>query len=292
MMTIRHALALAPLALGTLVFGAGCELLGSTSGGLSGMACPELRGGDALSAQFSVDARANGKVRAFVQAAQDLTGVSVQAEAEIAEACTRMGQDLGLPPQAMAAKNEPGGRASGACANVAARIDAILRAGAGVQVQVTPPSCQASADAGARCSASCGAQGQAAAGPQGAAAGGDAECAASCRAHADIHASCSPALVVARPTAASADAARLAATLQANLPLLLHAQIALGKRVLADAQVVGQVGAALPKIVGQAGARALACIGAAAEATASASARLNVSVQASASVSGRVGAGG
>ena len=95
-----------------------------------------------------------------------------------------------------------------------------------------------------------------------------------------------------RPRAGTPDAQRLAATLQANLPLLLHAQIALGKRVLASAQVVAQVGAALPKIVGQAGAHAIACIGAATEATASASARLNVSVQASVSVSGRVGAGG
>ncbi len=292
MPTPRHATALASLASLALLGASGCELLGSASGAVAGLACPELRGGDALSAQFSVDARANGKVRAFVQAAKDLAGVSVQAEAEITEACSRMGADLGLPPAAMAPRGEAGGRASGACGNVAARIDAILRAGGGVEVQVTPPSCQASADAGARCSGACGAQGQAAAGPQGGQASGDAECNASCKAHADVNASCSPVVVLVRPRAGTPDAQRLAATLQANLPLLLHAQIALGKRVLASAQVVAQVGAALPKIVGQAGAHAIACIGAATEATASASARLNVSVQASVSVSGRVGAGG
>lgn len=292
MLTPRHAVVVVALGSFGLLSASGCELLGGASGGLAGMACPELTGGDALSAQFSMDARANGKVRAFVQAAKDLAGVSVQAEAEIAEACGRMGTDLGVPPAAMAPRNESGGRASGACAAVSARIDAILRAGASVQVSVTPPACQASAEAGARCSGSCNAQGGAAAGPRGAAAGGDAECAASCKAHADVHAACSPAMVVVRPTAATSDAMRLTATLQANLPLLLHAQLALGKRILGDAQVVAQVGAALPRLLGQAGVHALACIGAAADATASASARLKVSVQASASVSGRVGVGG
>jgi hypothetical protein len=85
-------------------------------------------------------------------------------------------------------------------------------------------------------------------------------------------------------------AGRLVATLQANLPALLHAEVALGRRLIGDAQVVGQVGAQLPKIVGKAGVHALACIGAAAEASASASVRINVSVRASASVTGRVGA--
>jgi hypothetical protein len=85
-------------------------------------------------------------------------------------------------------------------------------------------------------------------------------------------------------------AARLAATLQANLPYLLHAQIGLGQRLTGDFRTVAQVGANLPKIVGNAGAHALACIGAAANASAQASARVNVSFQASASVSGKVGA--
>jgi hypothetical protein len=86
-------------------------------------------------------------------------------------------------------------------------------------------------------------------------------------------------------------AGRLAATLQSNLPALLHAQIALGKRILGDVRVVVDVGAQLPKVVGDAGAQALACIAAGAHASAQASARIHVSVEASASVSGRVGAG-
>jgi hypothetical protein len=85
-------------------------------------------------------------------------------------------------------------------------------------------------------------------------------------------------------------AMRLMATLRANLPALLHAEIALGKRVLQDARVVVEVGAQLPKVIGEAGAQAMACVAAASSASVRASARINVSVQASASVSGRVGA--
>jgi hypothetical protein len=65
--------------------------------------------------------------------------------------------------------------------------------------------------------------------------------------------------------------------------------VTLGQRLLGDAKIVAQVGAQLPKLVGNAGAEAVACIAAAADVAASASIRIEVSVRASASVSGRVG---
>jgi hypothetical protein len=119
----------------------------------------------------------------------------------------------------------------------------------------------------------------------------DAECNASCQAHANFNAQCTPAQVNVQVNQNLEMAGRLAATLQANLPLLLHAEVALGRRLVNDARVVVQVGAQLPKIIGDAGAQAIACVAAAGSATVKASARINVSVQASASVTGRVGAG-
>src|SRR5262245_54000980 len=69
-----------------------CGAYGRGFGGLDAAACPELSGNvDALHAQMSADERANIKVRAFVQAAKDLGAVSLQIEAEAAEACRRMG---------------------------------------------------------------------------------------------------------------------------------------------------------------------------------------------------------
>ncbi|HSN99877.1 MAG TPA: hypothetical protein VLS89_16385, partial [Candidatus Nanopelagicales bacterium] len=103
---------------------------------------------------------------------------------------------------------------------------------------------------------------------------------------------CTPALVNVRGVPNNEMSLRLLTTLQANLPALLYAEIGLGRRLIQDAQVVVQVGAQLPRVVGQAGAHALACAGAAADVAASASVRLNVSVRASASISGRVGATG
>lgn len=120
----------------------------------------------------------------------------------------------------------------------------------------------------------------------------DAECNASCTAQANFRASCTPAEVYVQTWPDGQSAAMLAATLQANLPKLLHAEFALGKRLINDAQVVVQVGGQLPKIIGQAGLQALACVGAAADASVKASVRVQVSVQASASVSGRAGVQG
>ncbi len=120
----------------------------------------------------------------------------------------------------------------------------------------------------------------------------DAECNASCTAQANFRASCSQAEVLVQTWPESQSAAALAATLQANLPGLLQAEFALGKRLLQDAQVVVQVGGQLPKIIGQAGVQALACVGAAANVSLQASVRVQVSVEASASVSGRAGVQG
>lgn len=339
----------------------GCDQFGQ-GGGFGKAMCPELGGGDPLSAQFSANARANGKLRAFVQASKDLAAVSLHIEAEVADVCRRMGADLGVSPQEMQPRSEAGGQASGACAAVSARIDAIMRQGVQVQVAVTPPVCQANVNAQARCSGSCSAQldpGQIVAQCQPARLSGfcqgrcigrcegrcngqcrgqcsqldgqgrcvgqcngecdggcdatchaqcqgqwqapkcegmvqgpsaDAECEASCRAHADVNASCTAPAVQVRVNQNAEMAMRLMNTLQANLPRLVYAEVALGKRLIGDARTVVQVGAQLPNIVGDAGAKAFACIGASAEASAAASARIDVSVRASVSVTGKVGA--
>lgn len=254
----------------------GCSAFGGAKIGQA--ACPALRpGADALSARFSAQAQVDAKVKTFVQAAKDMAAVSEQIEAEATGACLRMGADLGLSSAQMRAQKGPGGAAKGACGALAMQIDGILRQGVRLQATVQPPACQANAQAHARCSGACNVQ-------------ADAECNASCKAHANVHASCTPAQVTVQASEGAQMAARLVQTLQANLPQLLHAQITLGQRLMADAKVVAQIGSQLPNMVGQAGAQALACIGAAADAAASASIRIQVSVQASASVSGRAGA--
>ena len=356
-----NRLAFAPFVAGLGLVVASCD--GGLGGGLGQAACPQMRAdADALSANYSADVRANAKIRAFMQAAKDIAAVSVQIESMAADACFRMGTDLGLRPDQMQPAQGPGGRAKGACDALAIAIDGIFRQGIQVRATATPPQCQMNAQAEARCQGACSAQvdpGQIVASCEPARLSGycqgtcvgrcdgncngqctgqcsqqdaqgrcvgrcegdcqgscdatcharcegqwqapqcegqvtppsaDAECNASCRAHANVQAQCTPAQVQVQVGQNVEMAARLAATLQANLPQLLHAQLALGQRLMGDVQVVVDVGAQLPRIVGNAGAQALACIAAASEASVQASASIRVSVQASASVSGRVGA--
>lgn len=117
-----------------------------------------------------------------------------------------------------------------------------------------------------------------------------AECKASCDAHASFKAQCEPGHVSVKADANVERVAKLAATLRANLPQLIKAQVGMGKRVLGDVETVVRLGAELPSAIGKAGAEAIACVAAGAQASAEASARIRVSVEASASVSGKVGA--
>lgn len=341
-----------------------CDVLGGATGPLAGAACPELLGG-AMAGRFTADAKANGTLRAFVQASADLRDVAAAMEAQVAAACLRMGADLGVPPQAMQPTNEPGGHADGACRAVLARIDGILAAAGNAQLAVsyTPPECRFAGDAYAACAAQCNvsvdpgqviarcqpghlsgtcqgvcqgscdgvcngtcqgacssrnALGLCAGECSGACTGqctatchaqcqgqwvaprcdvdarapsADAKCDASCKAHAEITASCTPARVVVQGSATQ-DVARLAATLQANLPALLTAQIGYGKRLAADVQALGDTGADLVRVLGDVGAHAQACAAAAGAVLVQAQASIRVTVTVSASVTGRVGAAG
>ena len=93
----RGAVALTLVGMSTAIGAAGCSELGL--GGVGGAMCPELkRPGDVLSTQFSANAQASAKIAAFVQASKDMAAVSTAIEAQVADACRRMGADLGIPP--------------------------------------------------------------------------------------------------------------------------------------------------------------------------------------------------
>lgn len=333
-------------------------------GNLGTVACPELRPDvDARSTTYASDPAIDAKVRAYVQATKDVVGAAAEADRLAAEACVRMGTDLGIAPQAMApdANARGGQRAKGACDAVARYIAEVQAQGIGVSARITLPQCQADVGAEARCQGSCQASldpgyvvancqpGQLSGFCQGTCAGqcdggcygqcdgtctqrdaagncagqcqgqcrgrcdatchaycqgqwqaprcaayarppsADAECLASCRASANVRAQCTPATVEVRANQGSPVAMALVATLQANLPQLIHAQFALGQRIGGDVDAMVGIGQRLPNLVGQAGARALGCIAAAADMSVSASISVQVTVRASAGVSGRVG---
>lgn len=141
------------VAITVTALGGGC-MQGGALGSL-GAVCPALQGSvDPLELQYSANARANAKVRAFVGAARDLVDVSIQAERAATEACVRMARDLGVQ-SAPSRDSEPGAGARDACGALAARIDEILRMGIRADVAMRPPACQADLQARAHCQGAC-----------------------------------------------------------------------------------------------------------------------------------------
>jgi hypothetical protein len=120
----------------------------------------------------------------------------------------------------------------------------------------------------------------------------DADCKASCDASAKITAQCTKPALNLQASANTEAVTKVIATLRANLPVLITAQFKIGKEIAADLQTLVRVGGQLRGQLGDAGAKAIACVTAAGTAVASASVSVNVSFKASASVSGKAGAGG
>jgi hypothetical protein len=329
---------------------------------LSDVACPELRGG-AMNATFDADAKANATIRAFVTASGDLLTVAAKMEGDVADACERMGRDLGVTAEQMAPRSEES-RVSAACRAFYGRMDTILRQGASASIRadVTPPQCEVNGEVEASCRGQCaarvdpgyvkahcepghlygrcegtcagrcdgtcggqcdgtcnalGASGQCAGACNGRCRGAcsadchgscdvelkepkcdvalrgpsaDARCESSCKAHADLTAECSQPRVSVKANVDAAEVVKLAATLEANLPMLVRAELAYGKRLADDVGILVQTGAELPRAFGHLSGRAAACVAAAANACVSAQASFRVSVQASASITARAGA--
>jgi len=123
---------------------------GDTYGAL-GATCPQLTSsGDPMHAHFGAQGEAEATLRAFVAASKDLAEVSAQMESEIFTACRAIGHDIGVTDADI---QGPDVRA--VCGAVSARLDAILTAGAKLEVRATPPECRANANAKAECSGAC-----------------------------------------------------------------------------------------------------------------------------------------
>jgi hypothetical protein len=120
----------------------------------------------------------------------------------------------------------------------------------------------------------------------------DADCKASCKASAKITAKCTPPALNIVASANAEALGKVITTLRANLPVLITAQVKIGKEIAGDLQTLVRIGGQLRGELKGAGAKAAACVGAAVTGVASASVSINVSFKASASVSGKAGVGG
>jgi hypothetical protein len=337
----------------------------STLAGIGGaIACPELAsGGSAFGARYTAKAELNATIGAFVQAAKDLKRLAGQWDAEVTNACKRIGGDIGVAPAAMLPR-EGVGASTAACSAVRGKIDAMLKGGVTIQASYTPPRCDVDASARASCDAKCrvevdpgeivakcepaklsgrcqgtcrgqcdgrcegkcsgectakDAQGRCVGQCKGTCEGKcdatchascqgswqapkcegkvtppkvDADCKASCEASVKFSDQCSRPQLAVKTSSNAQALAKLVTSLSANLPVLIAAQIKLGREIAGEVQTLVRLGGELRGKLQGAGEQAIACVTAAASAVATASVSINVSFKASASVSGAVGASG
>jgi hypothetical protein len=122
----------------------------------------DTQGGGGLAAQcggdFGVSASAQ-KLEVFLSASADFMSTAAELESSLLAACTDMGKELGVPEAEMQARgNDPAVKV--ACAAASAKLQSELqglRAEAKLDLDVvaTPPRCEVSMDAYAKCAGEC-----------------------------------------------------------------------------------------------------------------------------------------
>jgi hypothetical protein len=231
--------------------------------------CPEIAGtADPLELDYAEDPRANGRIKAFVATSRGLADVVVEMERMALDACDHMRADLGV---ALAA---PVTSVQQACAPVARAIAEVQAAGVEIRIALVAPQCGADSNRSSRCSAFC--------------APSASDCAALCNAQAALYAECTLPAVSVLASSEAAEVVRLVQTLEQHLPALLFAEVALGKRLVEQAGTLVALSASLPRDLGNAGPRGIACVTLAAALIGKAATRLNGVIGASSAATARL----
>jgi hypothetical protein len=232
------------------------------------LVCPELAGeADLLQMSFTADPAANGRIRAFVAAARALYDATSEMERLAQDACRRMTSDIGVPVDASARTLEH------ACAPVLRAINHVFSSGIQLKVAIAEPRCGTDANREQQCGSLCGSDG--------------AECRAMCKAQAAIYAQCSMPSVSVAVSGNFSEAIALAKTLERNLPSLLYAELALGRRLAAHAEAIVRVSMKLPNDIQGAEPRGIACVALAATTTGKSVAHLEALLSTSSALTAR-----
>jgi hypothetical protein len=142
-----------------LVGGLACDVISIPTGtstatnAIAGAACPEWGSGKPLGASFTGKADVDATLGAFMQASLDIQRIAVQSETNVANACIKMGRDLGIAEDKL--KSQDDDKVSVPCAAVAAHIDMLMNGGVKLSVAYEPPSCQMDASFKSKCEAEC-----------------------------------------------------------------------------------------------------------------------------------------
>jgi hypothetical protein len=114
--------------------------------------CDEMASGDFASLDMKGDAKANAKVRGFLEAAFSLKKVSADMEADLSASCTTIGKGLGMTDDEL-----KGEGAEKICGAVKAKLDVAVKgqAEAKLAVDFQEPKCYVDVEAMQKCFADC-----------------------------------------------------------------------------------------------------------------------------------------
>jgi hypothetical protein len=241
----------------------GCSSMPNVPSSAEDFVCPELAGdADPLRIPFTEDTAADGRIRAFMAASRGLYDAVVEMNGLAVDACARMTRDVS-PRTPLDTST-----LSTACAPILSTVRRLRAAGVDIRVAISDSHCQADTDRADQCVSACGA--------------GGADCQALCRSTGAIYAHCSLPSVTVWMSSAISEAVALAATLERNLPSVLYAEMALGRRLFDHAGALVQVAHRLPRDVRATDPHAVACVGLAALVIGRSAKRLDDVVSASA----------
>lgn len=114
--------------------------------------CDEMASGDFGGLNMKGDAKANAKVRGFLEAAFSLKKVSADMEADLSASCATIGKGLGMGEDEL-----KGGGAEKVCGSVKAKLDVAMKAQAEAKLTVDyqEPKCYVDVEAMQKCFADC-----------------------------------------------------------------------------------------------------------------------------------------
>jgi hypothetical protein len=259
---LESAVARALAGAALLVSSSGCASSQPAASQAEALVCPELAGSvDLLDLPFSDDPLANGRIKAFVSTTRGLADAVLEMERLAVDACQRIQHDIGIP------RSEDPKSVQEACAPLQATLARLAASGIEIRIGLVTPRCGPDARREARCGAVCPSSAE--------------ECRVLCSAQAALYAQCTLPAVSVAVSSELEEVVKLARTLEQNLPSLLYAELALGKRLIGQAQTVALISTRLPADLKGAEPRGVACAAFAAVTTGKAVARLKAVIDAS-----------
>ena len=124
---------------------------------IPGADCPALKDGNFSALKIKGGAEVEGQLKGFLEGVYKFDQLALNMETDLIAVCSELGTAAGMDEAALAAKPNGGEGAKKVCADVAAKIDATLKAAADtkITVEIGEPTCYADVNVALDCLKGC-----------------------------------------------------------------------------------------------------------------------------------------